>query len=367
MGRVGEPQLGRVQGQPGGPAAVVVGRSVRPLDVDLVAANRVPGLGQVDPNLVRPARLQPARQQCVAREPLLDRDVGDGLLAGPGQRRAPAAAVAPVRDQSGADRPRRQVAGDDREVAPHDRVVPELRPEFPFRQGRPGEADEPARLLVEPVDDPQERQPLGRPVQPVGDGPLGQVLQGRVEPPPLLGPLPLLRVADGVHPRRLLDHDDMVVEVPDHEPFGVGGPGEGLRLAEQLDHLALLEPPGVVGADRVADLDPAGGDELLDLAPGRPTEPGPEDLGQGVPGLGGRHGERREGGHRGYFLANKTSRLTVRLAANVKTTVATPSQNCHRRRSDSSRHFWRSATSASITANRSRSPTRLAVSSDSRV
>src|SRR5262249_19251554 len=65
--------------------------------VDLVAADRVAGLGQVDADLVRPARLQPARDDRVARQPLGHVHVRDRLLAeprGPGAAASPVAAIA---------------------------------------------------------------------------------------------------------------------------------------------------------------------------------------------------------------------------------------------------------------------------------
>src|SRR5262245_58748019 len=97
-----EPQLRRVQRQPGRPTLVrddaPVGRPV----IDLFTADGVPQFGQVNANLVRPSRLKAARQQGVALEVLDDVNVSDRLLAYALGLGAAAPAVAAIADEEGA-------------------------------------------------------------------------------------------------------------------------------------------------------------------------------------------------------------------------------------------------------------------------
>ena len=281
-----------MQGQPRGAALVLEHLAVRPLRVHLVAADRVAGFREVNANLVRAARFQPAREQRVTRQPLLDRDVRDRFLPNVGQSRAAAATVPAILNQVRAERLGAQDARHDRQVAADDRVFAELQAEGALRQHRPREDDQPARFLVEPVNDPQPRDVAGFAAELVGDGPLRQVLERGVEFAPLLGPLQFRRVPHGVYARRLLHDDDVLVQVPDDEPFRVRGPRERLGVFEQDDGFVLLEAAGLVGADRVADLDAAGGDELAHVVPRRPAEPRPQHLREREPGFLGRDGER---------------------------------------------------------------------------
>ena len=86
-----EAEFGGVEGQPRGAAFVLEHLAVGPLRVHLVAADRVAGFREVNADLVRAARFQPAREQRVTRQPLLDRDVRDRFLPNVGQSRAAAA------------------------------------------------------------------------------------------------------------------------------------------------------------------------------------------------------------------------------------------------------------------------------------
>jgi hypothetical protein len=86
------------------------------------------------------------------------------------------------------------------------------------------------------------------------------------------------------------------VEVPNDEPIRVRDAWQGLGVFQQHDDLIFLEPPGLVGADRVADLHAARGDELAYLAPRRPAQARAQHLRERVTGLLRRDGERRKGG-----------------------------------------------------------------------
>src|SRR5207253_2413648 len=106
-------------------------------------------LGEVDADLVRPARFQPTGDEGVPRAQRLHAlDVGDGRLAAPRSARAAAPAVATVADQPGADRLRGRPAGDHGQVPPADRVRMELLAQLALREGGAGEDNQPARELV---------------------------------------------------------------------------------------------------------------------------------------------------------------------------------------------------------------------------
>ena len=129
----------------------------------------------------------------------------------------------------------------------------------------------------------------------LGDGPLRQVFERGVEFAPLFGPLQFGRVANGVHAGRLLDHDDMLVEVTNDQPLRVRSARQRLGMFEQNDDFVLLQPPGIVGADRVADLHAPRRDEFANLGPRRPAQPRPQHLRERVAsflrgdGEGGKH------------------------------------------------------------------------------
>ena len=82
--------------------------------------------GQVNADLMGPPRLQSARQQRVAGQPLRHVHVGHGLLAVVGVVGDAASAVAAVADQAEVDALRRREAGHDGEVTPDDGVGVEL-------------------------------------------------------------------------------------------------------------------------------------------------------------------------------------------------------------------------------------------------
>src|SRR5690606_17838970 len=115
-------------------------------------------------------------------------------------RRA-ASAVTAIGDQAAAERPGLEVTGDERPVAPRDRVEPELVLEVSFRGEGPREHEQPARLLVEAMDDAER---AAAPALAPRELPLDE----RVE-----------RVALGVvvrhraHVRRLLDDDHVRIDV----------------------------------------------------------------------------------------------------------------------------------------------------------
>ena len=131
-GRVIEAEQFGVQGQARGAAVIRDAAAVPANVVDRVAANRIALLGQVNANLMRPPRLQPAGDAAVLAD-RLDRDqVRDGQFAVAFGGRRSTAAVAAIADQPGADRPRLRPAADHGDVLPIDRVRAELPAEHRF-------------------------------------------------------------------------------------------------------------------------------------------------------------------------------------------------------------------------------------------
>src|SRR5438552_3910639 len=121
-----EAKFGCVQGKARGAAFIDNRRALQWAIVDALAADGMAEFPQMDANLVRAPRLQPARDERVSGQGFLDGDVGDGFFAGVFQRRTTAPAVAAIAHQNALDRSRRDLAFDDSEIAPHDGVLAEL-------------------------------------------------------------------------------------------------------------------------------------------------------------------------------------------------------------------------------------------------
>ena len=185
-------------------------RTRKAAHVDALAEERVARLAQVDAYLVRPPRLEAAPDERRPVQPLDALDVRDGLArrrAGRPARAAPQA-VAPVFHQAGPRRPRRHVAVGDREVVPLHRVAPELGREALLGEPGTGEDDQPAGLLVEPVDHAElraARTPAGARTS------LEPAANARVER--VLLPLRIALVGDGAQPGGLRDDDHLRVDV----------------------------------------------------------------------------------------------------------------------------------------------------------
>src|SRR5262245_50913867 len=100
---MGETELGGVQGQAGRAALVRLRLLAEFAVVDLLTADRMAQLAQVDANLMGAARLEPARQQRVVLQVFDGIDMRDRLLAGAAQGSAAAPAVAAIADELAGD------------------------------------------------------------------------------------------------------------------------------------------------------------------------------------------------------------------------------------------------------------------------
>jgi hypothetical protein len=69
------------------------------------------------------------------------------------------------------------------------------------------------------------------------------------------------------HAGRLLDDDKMLIDMSDHE-FGGQSRRQSLRLRQDFDDIAFLEPPCGIEAKLVVEPRVSRGDELTDLRPG---------------------------------------------------------------------------------------------------
>jgi hypothetical protein len=262
--------------------------------IHALAAHRMPRLRQVNPDLMRAARLQAAFDERVGIPEVLDRPhVRDRGLALFGAARA-APAIAPVADQVRADRARADAADTQGEIAAVRGVRPKLLRENPFGRHRASEHHEAARLAVDPVHRPHRRLPAR--LRAAGFEPPREILADRVghhlverglHLPPAGRPRLLFGMARGGDARRLLDHHHLVVEVHDADVVGLRGRGGG--SIEHLHHLALLQPPGHIGADVAVNHHVPRANELLHAAPARPAELRPQECRERLPLLGGRH------------------------------------------------------------------------------
>lgn len=132
-------------------------------DVDLLSEEWVPGLGEVDADLVRAPGLEAAGDEAHATEALEHLDVRHRVLprslgcvpAALLVFDAPAEPVAAIFDEVAlvARFPGNPVH--EREVAPLDRVRPKLRGELLLRGPGSREDEEPARVFVDAVHDPE--------------------------------------------------------------------------------------------------------------------------------------------------------------------------------------------------------------------
>jgi hypothetical protein len=165
------------------------------------------------------------------------------------------------------DRSGGENSGNNCEIAADDRVLPELHPELPFGQHGAREHHEAAGLLIEAMDDPQAGEVALRAIQLVSDCPLGEILECRIEFAALLGPFEFRWVSNGVDTRRFLNHNDVVIEVPDDKPIRMCSAWERLGMIEKNDHFVLLQPARFIGTDGFTDLHSPCGDEFADIVP----------------------------------------------------------------------------------------------------
>ncbi len=126
--------------------------AVRTAIVDGFTTYGVPGLGQMNANLVRAAGFELANEHRLSGELFQYIDVCHGVFA-PGFRTAPSPAVAAIANEPTRKRLRTSNPVDDGNVAPNDRVCFELPAEFAFGLDGARKDDESAGLLVQSLHD----------------------------------------------------------------------------------------------------------------------------------------------------------------------------------------------------------------------
>ena len=228
--------------------------------VDGIADERVPRLGEMDADLVRPPRPEARFDEGRDSEPLDDlplRHGADSGLARLGDAAPPVAAVLDEILVEGAGVPG-EIALHDGEVAAVHRVSPELCLQFHEAAARPREDENSRRLLVEPVDDGD-----------VGPSPAAVApLNVRRD----LGEesLLLLRLGRVRQERGRLDDGDGVVVLVEHRET---------RLDAAADLSASVpDRARVVGHERTGVVDDLARDRDLSLE-NRPLQPRRRDVG----------------------------------------------------------------------------------------
>jgi hypothetical protein len=123
--------------------------------VNLFATDGMAELGEMNPDLVRASSLQPAAQKRVTRQPFHDLDMGDRFLAGAGQERAAAPAIAAVANQVRGSPLRRHVPWNQGKVTACHGVRVELFSQATLRGNGTRENNQAARVLVDSLYDTQ--------------------------------------------------------------------------------------------------------------------------------------------------------------------------------------------------------------------
>ena len=119
--------------------------------VDAFTAERGAGLAEMDADLVRASRFQPALDETVAGPRLQHADMRDGMLA---PRTGAAATVASIADQRRLDPTCDRDTSHQGDIRPVRVVGPELLAELRLRLGSAGEGDEATRVAIKPMDRP---------------------------------------------------------------------------------------------------------------------------------------------------------------------------------------------------------------------
>ena len=270
--------------------------------VYLLAADKVPRLGEVDADLVGATGLQLTDQGRVVRQSLVHADMRDGKFS-TALGAAAAPAVPAITDQVALDRLGLHVPRDDRDVTAGDRVFLELPAQLALATNAAGKNHQAAGVFVESLDDAQPRQIPGFLAKFPADRFLGDILERRGQFPALLGPFEFGRVAHGVEAGDFFNHDHVVVKVPDDDILGsfASHLSDGLRA--DLDDLARLHPAGMIHAHRTANRHVTPFDQGADRRPGLPGTERANKRGQGLAGhlgaddMGGGLRGRLVGGH----------------------------------------------------------------------
>ena len=206
--RMLEPQLGGMEHDTRRLAIVRQRSAIQRAIVEALAAQGRAGFAQVNADLVRAARFQPALHEREVAQLLDDADVGHGPLAG--RRAAAAPAVAAVAHQQGFVPLRLRLAANQRQVAAVDRVPAKLLAEVPLGRRRPREHQQAAGFLVEAVHRDHPRRP------PAARQQVGKQVRQRLGQEALLAAAELRRFLGMAHRRQaggLVDHDHLVVDV----------------------------------------------------------------------------------------------------------------------------------------------------------
>ena len=169
--------------------------------------------------------------------------------------------------------------GNYRDVFPIDRVGAKLPAQHAFGQMRPGEDDETACELVEPMHFPHQRQLSRRLPQPLGDGLADPIFECRRQAAADGLPSQFVGMANRVDARRLLHNDHVLVEVADDQVFGKRF-REAFCSTQHCDDITGLQASGRVEAQLVIDFHASPRDDLPDFPPRLPRHHMPEHGGE---------------------------------------------------------------------------------------
>ena len=211
-------------------------RGTAQIAVDRIAQQRMPGMSEVDPDLVRPSRPEPRLDQRRDAEPLENAPFGDRPGPALPRPRHAAPPVTPVLDEvlvEGAG-VALEIPLDRGEVPAVHRVGPELCLQLHEPPTGACEDENPRGLLVEPVDDGDE-----------GPSPA---------PVPALDPcrdtgqksVPLFRLGGMRQEPRRLDDGDRVVVLEEDLEGGLDAAADRAAPVPRRARLPVDEPPGVV-------------------------------------------------------------------------------------------------------------------------
>ena len=302
-----KPQFSGVQRHPGCPAVVGDSRPGKPPPVHLVATQRVPRLGEMNANLVRPSRLQPTLDHGVARQVLDWPHMRGRNLAQLRIRGAPPPTIPPVIDQSSLDGLRFDMPEGHRDIQAVQCMVAKLQPQQPLGIDRAGKHHQATGFAIQPMDRPHPSsgrqigpspapcslgttgrsapawRPGAGPSLPAGDRPGQNLVERRLQLLPLLGPRPFLGVPQRGHPGGLFDNHEVRVEVANpHILFRRGG-GRGIR--QQPHDVTHLQSPSLVETEIAIHLQTPPTQQAAQLIPRQFGLSAPQQGQQRHPGL----------------------------------------------------------------------------------
>ena len=215
--RMDKTEFGGVQSQAWSTAFILERRSIGTTDIDRVTTNGMTGFAEVNADLMGATRFESAREKGITAPMFFGDHVRDGFFADGRKICAAAAAIATIFHQSGTKRLCGHNSRYDGEVAAQNGMPAELQPQSLFSKNSPGKNEQPTRFTVESVDNSKSWDRFDRPVQPFGNGPMGKVEQCGIKSLVSIRPEEFGWMADAVDAGSFFDHDDVIVEMSDHE------------------------------------------------------------------------------------------------------------------------------------------------------